>query len=160
MLGPLAVMSRVQINLPEVLPFSTEVDVRVTDLNYGAHLGNDSMLSLLHEARVRFLRSHHMQERDVHGTHVIMVDAAVVYEAEAFAGDRLRIEVGVAKSGRAALDVLYRVTRPADGALIAEAKTGIVFLDPITHKVTRRPDVIAELAQELVKPLLGPTPLP
>jgi acyl-CoA thioesterase FadM len=139
-------MARVQIALPDQFPFATEIEVRITDLNYGRHLGNDSMLSLLHEARVRFLAAHGMNEGDVGGRMLIMADAAVVYRAEAFAGDRLKFEVAVADVGRAACDLVYRVTRPTDGRLVAEAKTGVVFLDAATRKVVRLPDELARLA--------------
>ncbi len=36
--------------------FSATLEVRISDINYGNHLGHDSLVSLLHEARVRFLR--------------------------------------------------------------------------------------------------------
>ena len=48
-------MPRVKVTLPESFLFTVELPIRITDLNYGAHLGNDALLSLLHEARVKFL---------------------------------------------------------------------------------------------------------
>ena len=48
-------MARVKLEIPELLPFATELEVRVGDVNYGGHLGNDALLGLLHEARIRFL---------------------------------------------------------------------------------------------------------
>lgn len=133
-------MARIHLALPERLPFWTEIDVRVTDMNYGAHLGNDAMLGLIHEARWRFLRHHGMSEGDCGGAPLVLSDVAIVYRKEAFAGDRLRFEVGIADVGRVGCDFVYRVTRPADGALVAEAKTGIVFLDP----ASRRPIAVPE----------------
>lgn len=137
-------MARVRLELPGELPFSTEIDVRVTDLNYGAHLGNDALLSILHEARFRFLRSHGLSELDAGGAALIMADAVVVYQAEAFAGDRLRIEVGLGDFSRVGCDVFYRVTRAGDG--VAEAKTGVVFLDKTTRKPTAVPEAVRRLA--------------
>ena len=49
-------MARLTLDLPSRFPFSTELEVQVGHINYGGHLGNDSMLSLVHEARVRYLR--------------------------------------------------------------------------------------------------------
>ena len=37
-------MGRVKLELPETFSFSTELTVRVTDLNYGGHLGNADTL--------------------------------------------------------------------------------------------------------------------
>ena len=139
-------MARLTLAMPTRFPFSTEIEVRVTDLNYGRHLGNDSMLSLIHEARVRFLRSQGLQELDIEGTGLVMIDVAILYRGEAFAGDRLSFEVAVADPGRVGCDVFYRVTRPADHRLIAEAKTGLVFLDTVSRKVSRLPAAMRRLA--------------
>ena len=62
---PGAPMTRIKIELPETYLFSTEIPVRITDLNYGNHLGNDAILSLLHEARVRFLAYYGWTESSV-----------------------------------------------------------------------------------------------
>lgn len=138
-------MARVKISLPETFPFSTEMDVRITDINYGNHLANDAVLSLLHEARVRWLRSHGMHEGDVGGAVLIMADAAVAYRAEGFAGDRLVIEVAATDASRVGCDVVYRITRKADNRVIVEAKTGVVFLDPHSRKLTRLPEALQKL---------------
>ena len=142
-------MARVKLELPTRFLFETEIDVRVTDLNYGSHLGNDALLSLIHEARWRFLRAHGMSEADVGGRQIILADAAIVYRAEGFAGDRLRFEVTVGDFTRAGCDFFYRVTRVADGKLVAEAKTGAVFLDPGTRRMTALPEAIKKLGEEL-----------
>ncbi len=44
-------MPRVELELPERFQFVTEIPLRITDINYGGHLGNDALLSLLHEAQ-------------------------------------------------------------------------------------------------------------
>jgi acyl-CoA thioester hydrolase len=139
-------MARLTLALPEHLPFSTEIEVRITDLNYGQHLGNDALLGLIHEARVRFLRAHGLQELDVDGMALIMVDVAIVYRAEAFAGDRLTFAVAAGDASGVGCDLYYRVTRAADQRLIAEAKTGVVFLDPARRKVVRLPAAMRRLA--------------
>jgi acyl-CoA thioester hydrolase len=139
-------VARLVLQLPEQLPFTTEIDVRVTDLNYGAHLGNDAMLSLIHEARWRFFRSLGQTEGDVFGTRLVLGDAAIVYKKEAFAGDRLRFSVGLFDVGRVACDLGYRAVRVADEALVVEAKTGLVFLDPASGRPVALPDAIRKLA--------------
>ncbi len=138
-------MPRIKIQLPETLPFSLEVDLRVTDMNYGSHLGNDALLGLLHEARWRFLRAHGLLENNCDGTTMIMADVAIAYRAEAFAGDRLRFEVGIDDVSRVGCNFVYRVTRCGDGELIAEAKTGIVFLNPDTRRPTAVPAKVLAL---------------
>ena len=138
-------MARVKITLPAHFPFSTEMDVRITDINYGNHLANDAVLSLLHEARVRWLRSHGLHEGDVGGTVLIMADAAVAYRAEGFAGDQLTIEVAAVDATRVGCDVVYRITRNSDRRVLVEAKTGVVFLDRESRRLTRLPAAMQQL---------------
>lgn len=139
-------MPRLKIDLPKTFTFATNIDVRITDINYGNHLGNDALLSLLHEARVRWLRSMGMHEGNVDGLLLIMSDAAICYRAESFAGDELRIEVAVSDASQVSCDIVYRVTRVSDQKVIAEAKTGVVFLEPLTRKVTGLPTTMIKLA--------------
>ena len=122
-------MSRVRLEMPELFLFTTEVPLRVSDINYGGHLGNDAVLSLAQEARMRFLRSHGWTEQDVTGVGIIMTDAVVVYRSEAFYGDVLSIEVGVADVQELGCDFLFRMVNKASGKEVARVKTGIVFFD-------------------------------
>lgn len=133
-------MARIQLELPATFPFATEIPIRITDINYGGHLGNDSLLSLLHEARVRYLKNLGFSEVDVGGCGIMTVDAAISYRKEVFAGDTLHIEVGIADLQRAGFDVVYRVTKAGTGELVAEAKTGTVFFDYQKRKITRGPE--------------------
>lgn len=138
-------MPRLHLDLPRHLPFATTLTVRVTDLNYGGHLGNDRLLSLLHEARFRFLRHHGLSERDCGGSPLVMADARIAYRAEAFAGDELLVALGFAPPERVAVDLCYRVSRPRDGTLVAEARLGLVFLDPGSRRPCAVPEVVRAL---------------
>jgi len=132
-------MARVTIEMPALFPFSTELQVQVGHINYGGHLGNDAMLSLVHEARVRFLRRLGYSERDVEGVGLLMVDAQVVYRSEVFHGDTLVIEVAVGEVGRSGCDFFYRVTSRESGREAARAKTGVVFFDYERRRIARVP---------------------
>lgn len=139
-------MSRLKIDLPADLPFRTDLVVRIGDINYGGHLGNDSLLSLLHEARVQFLASMGFRELDVGGAQIIMTDAVVLYRAEAFQGDLLRVEVGAADLQSHGCDLLYRVTAPAQSKEVARAKTGIAFFDYGSRTLRQTPEIFRERA--------------
>ncbi|MGB0167367.1 MAG: thioesterase, partial [Luteibaculum sp.] len=68
-------MGRIKIELPPKFQFGTEITVRVGDLNYGNHLGNDSLLALLHQARVEYIKFLGAQsELDFFGSSLIMAD--------------------------------------------------------------------------------------
>src|SRR5690242_9184099 len=87
-------MARIEIALPERFLFTTELPIRIGDVNYGGHLGNDAALAFAHEARVRFLAAHGWTELDLAGVGILMVDAALTYRAEGRWGMVLRVEVG------------------------------------------------------------------
>jgi acyl-CoA thioesterase FadM len=138
-------MSRIKLELPSVVHFTTDIPVRITDINYGGHLGNDALLSLLHEARVRFLAHYGYSELNIEGSAIIMSDVAIVYKAEAFHGDILKFAVSAVDFHRFGCDLFYRVTNGATGKEIARAKTGIIFFDYSTKKLVDVPAVFRDL---------------
>lgn len=132
-------MARIKLDLPKEFLFSTDIHVRIGDINYGGHLGNDAVLSLVHEARVRFLKKYGYSEADIEGVGIIMTDAVVVYKSEGFHGDTLIIDVAVVDITRTGCDFLFLLKNKATGKEIARAKTGIVFLDYTSRKVVTVP---------------------
>ena len=80
-------MARISIDLPETFPFFIKIPVRITDLNYGGHVGNDSILSIIHEARMSFLFWNNYTEKDLAGASLIMGDVSIVFKNELFYGD-------------------------------------------------------------------------
>ncbi len=137
-------MTRITIALPETFVFSTTIPVRITDINYGGHLGNDALLSIIHEARLQFLKSLGYSEINIEGRSIIMADAAVVYKAEVFYGDTLRVDIAITDLQRMSCDILYRVANEASGNEVARAKTGVVFFDYNARKPVTVPDTFRE----------------
>ncbi len=136
-------MARTRLDLPSAFLFSTDIDVRISDVNYGGHLGNDAVLALLHEARMRFLNSMGYSEKDIEGAAIIMTDAVIVYKAEGFYGDPLTIDVAVVDLQAGTCDFVYRVRNRTSGIEIARAKTGIAFFDYEHRRVVPAPDEFA-----------------
>ena len=137
-------MARVKIDLPEKFIFKSEIVIRVTDLNYGGHLGNDAVLSIAHEARLRFLKHLGYSELDVEGSGIIMSDAAIQYKGEGFHGDELIIEISVNDFTKTGCDFVYRLTNKDTQKIIALVKTGIVFYDYKNKKIMPVPLVFKE----------------
>ena len=136
-------MPRVKLDLPARTVFTAEIPVRVTDVNYGGHLGNDSLLSILHQARVRFLKKFGFTESNIGGVGIIMSDAVLVYKAEVFYGDMLTVEIGVDDLQAVGADITYRVL--VRGKEAARAKTGIVFFDYANRKIVQTPRTFKDL---------------
>ncbi|WMJ71682.1 thioesterase family protein [Cytophagaceae bacterium ABcell3] len=138
-------MGRIKIDFPESVLFSTDIAVRITDINYGRHVGNDAYLSIIHEARMRFLQSYNLGELDFVGTALIMSDSAVVYKSEAYYGMTLQVEITPADFTKYGFDLYYRIVDKATGQEILLAKTGMVCFDYNTRKVTALPANIPEM---------------
>jgi len=128
-------MARIKLELPDRFGFRIEIDLRTTDMGRSGHLGNDILVSLMNEARVKFYDSLGYSEMDVEGVGTIMSDAVIVYKAEAFAGDTLGFEVTAGDFSRVGCDLYYRVTNVRTGVEVARAKTAIGFLDYRSRKV-------------------------
>lgn len=133
-------MARIKLDMPDNYLFSTELAVRISDINYGGHLGNDAVLSMVHEAWLRFLKHYHYTEMDVEGASIIMSDSAVVYKAEGFHGDRVQVDVTVADFNKYGCDLYYLLSNKDTAVEIAHAKTGIVFFDYGERKVLTVPE--------------------
>jgi acyl-CoA thioesterase FadM len=136
-------MPRIKIDIPAEFHFTTELPVRITDINYGGHLGNDSMLSIIHEARVRMLMEHGWTEFNAGGAGIIMTDSAIVYKSEAFYGESLRIQVAVKDFSRFGCDIYYLVRERESGREVVRAKTGIAFYDYEKKQLAHVPEDFA-----------------
>ena len=133
-------MPRIKIEVPEKFIYRTEIPIRITDINYGGHLGNDSLLSIIHEARVRFLKHLGYSESNVEGSGIIMIDSAIQYKSEWFYGDELIVEVTINDISGIGCDFVYRITNKSTSKEIALAKTGIVFFNYETRKSVAVPE--------------------
>ena len=142
-------MGRIKIELPDKFIYKTEIPIRITDINYGGHLGNDSLLSIVHEARLRFLKHFGYSESDVEGNGIIMIDAGVQYKSEGFYGDELLVEVAVNDFSGIGCDFIYRVTNKNTLKEIALAKTGIVFFNYEKRKTAPVPELFKKKIEEL-----------
>lgn len=137
-------MARVRIELPEEFSFSTKIPIRITDLNYGGHVGNDKILSLLHEARVQYLASAGYGELDVEGLGLIMSDVAIEYRSELFYNDELFASVKATEFSKLGFDIYYLLEKFREGkkVVVVKAKTGMVCYDYTQKKIAPLPESV------------------
>lgn len=135
-------MARIKIELPEQFNFSTKITIRITDLNYGGHVGNDTILSLIHEARVQFLKSHGYDELNLEGISLIMSDAGIEFKAELFYGDTITAFVAATNFSRISFDLFYKLMRGE--TIVAIAKTGMICYNYTTRKIVGMPDKLKQ----------------
>jgi acyl-CoA thioester hydrolase len=123
--------------------FTTQLTVRVTDLNYGGHLGNDRVLAFFHEARVRFLHVLGVSEKDV-GDNVSLTqtEAFVQYKGEAFLGETLLCDVWIEEFGGLRFRVCYELKHSTENKIIALGYTDLAGFDYHSHKLKRLPQTL------------------
>ncbi len=118
-------MPRVRLFEHEVYEFQFSLQVRPQDINYGGHLGNDNLISLVGAARAYLFHSMGFSELDLGDgqTGIIITDMIVNYKAEAFLFDELLIETHIEEVVQKGFRMFHRVR--SDAKLIALVETGL-----------------------------------
>jgi YbgC/YbaW family acyl-CoA thioester hydrolase len=133
-------MSRTKVDLPKDFSFQTTIPIRITDVNYGGHVGNDTVLTLLHEARMQFLKHHGFSEMDFGGVGLIMSDVIIEFKKEMFYGEEIKMFVSASNFSKIGFDVLYLVVKSQQEIVVAKAKTGMVCYDYKLRKIVSIPE--------------------
>ncbi len=120
------------------------MEVRVNDVNYGGHLGNDSVLTLAQEARLRFLKDNDFSELDIYGTSLIQADAVIVYKSQALHGDVLKIEIALDDFSNTSFDFYYLISNVKTKKEVARIKTRMVFFDYKKGKLRAVPNAFRD----------------
>lgn len=136
-------MSRIKITLPEQFSFTATIPVRITDLNYGNHVGNDAVLSIIHEARMQFLSHHSFTELNCAGVGLIMSDVGIEFKKEIFYGDILSVNIAAVNFTSVGFDLYYQILNK-ENLITALAKTGMVCYDYDKKKIAQVPKVVKE----------------
>ncbi len=127
-------MARIKIELPERFSFTTEIPIYINHINYGNHLDNSALISLVSEARVRFFRAFGYTELNVEGVGIVVADVAVQYKSEAFYGEVLVFDMAADDFNKYGCDLVWRISDKASGREVARGKTGIMFFDYTERK--------------------------
>ena len=134
-------MARVKIELPEKCIATFTIPVRITDVNYGNHLGNNSLVEIIHEARVQFLQQHNFTELDAGGTALIMSELIVEFKNESFYKDILEVKIFIGELSKVSFEIFYSISalRNNSSTIVANAKTSMVCFNYDEKKVNPMP---------------------
>lgn len=140
-------MARIKIDITGKFLTRIHIHVRITDINYGNHTGNDSLVAILHEARAQWLQQNGFTELDIHGTGLILSELLINFKKESLYGDVLDIELFATEITKKSFDLLYDVTTKRNGTSlqIAVAKTTMVSYDYTLKKVVEIPAALGVL---------------
>lgn len=133
-------MPKIRLKKQPEYKFSYSRTVRVGDINYGNHLSNDSVVTILHEARIDLLQKLGVSELDIGDgrTGLIMGDIAVNFKNQSYMFDELTVYSQIDEIQNASFRVFHKITR--DDTTIALAETGIITFDYKTNSIGEIPE--------------------
>lgn len=137
-------MPRIKLDLPESFEFTTDLQLYIGHINYGGHLDNAQLITLVSEARVRFLKSMGYSELDIEGLGIVVADHFIQYKAEGFHGETIRIQMQPQDFNKYGFDLIYRIDCLENPRELARGKQGIVFVNKETKKVANVPPIFAK----------------
>jgi acyl-CoA thioesterase FadM len=137
----IGVMAKIKIEKQEHYFFKTKLNIRVSDLNYGGHLGYDKVLTLLHQARLELFEMWGVTELDLgdQKTGIVAADAGVNYLGEGFLNDEILIEIQPVDIGAISFRLAHRITGIKKDTVIALAEIGFVGFDYSRRAPSRLP---------------------
>ncbi len=142
-------MARIKVELPNNFIFTTEIPLRISDINYGGHLGHDVFLPVTHEARVQFLDTMGYSEMNLEGYGIMIAGVVIEYIKESFYKDSLIVNIGANNFHKYGFDIVYQILSKENKAEIGRVITAIVLYDYSNRKVVRLPRQVVENIKRL-----------
>ncbi|MBA4390682.1 MAG: thioesterase [Syntrophus sp. (in: bacteria)] len=141
-------MPRIKLIEQESYEFHFTARLQPRDINYGGHMGNDSLVSLLGTARVNMLYSMGMSEGQLGDgeTGVIMSDLAVNFKAEAFMLDEIVIDTHIGEFSRTGFRIFHRLKK--EEVLVALAETGMITFNYSIRKIAPVPEIFLKTLEK------------
>jgi acyl-CoA thioester hydrolase len=119
--------------MDETLPFTHPIEVRFRDLDALGHVNNAVLVTFLEHARWQWWHAY-LGERRFETEGFLIARIEVDYRRPILIEDHPVVEVKVSRLGNTSFDLAYRVLSRRDDALLAEAKTVQVMMDPTFTK--------------------------
>lgn len=122
------------------LKYTQKYIVSISDINYGGHVSNASILDYLQEGRIGYLKQlGNYSEIDIgSNTGLILAESNIKYLAEMFHGDILDIALKITNIKRSSLKFEYRIFR--NSQITIEGSTIMVGFDYEKRKIIRLPE--------------------
>jgi len=109
--------------------FYIDQPVRVTDLNYGKHVGVAQMHGMAHNARCCFLSSLGLSESDIGGAGIMALESNIKLSAECLQGDQLRFFVDITIVSRTQFKCTVSVFNIQSNKTVATVEEKILCFD-------------------------------
>ena len=115
--------------------FETKMSVRVSDLNYGNHVGHDKLISMIHHARLLFLNKNEFSEgnigNNIHQNKVglIVAELSISYKNPLFLFDEILFQVYSGNIKNRSFDLITEIYNISNKKLIATCIVTCVAYD-------------------------------
>ncbi|MEY2595765.1 MAG: hypothetical protein RL634_279 [Bacteroidota bacterium] len=157
-------MRKNKIEIPTAPCFTTKIDIQISDINYGGHVGNERYLLFAQETRLRFLSELGFSEIKFGEHGLVLAEATVEYFHELFYGDQITVELSIGEIGRASFECFYaiEVIRAEKKMMAAKVETKMACFDYSERKIKSIPDHLKKILEHcaLGNPLSGIPNLP
>lgn len=127
--------------------FSTIMPVRITDINYGMHLGHTAIIGMFHNARVLFLNANNFNEMNIDGTGFVLINSQYSFKSEGFFNTNVIINVSIINHSKTKINFEYRATNQESNIVIAEGNEEFACFDYNKRKVVKIPDIFLNFCE-------------
>jgi len=143
-------MARVKLEIPQNKIAILAIPVRITDINYGNHVGNDAFVSIIHEARMQWLNQYGYTELNIGGTGLILADLSVEFKNESYYSDVIEVTIAAGEISKVSFELYYQLCtkRQHKTIVLALAKTGMVCYDYKAKKILTIPENLKAILQK------------
>ncbi|NNC94518.1 MAG: thioesterase family protein [Chitinophagales bacterium] len=130
-----------RIVFPEKAAFSMQLDIRISDINYGMHMANDAVARFVNEARVGYLRKlGYEDELHIEGVSLIMRDSYTQFRSEGFYGNEIVIEVYTEVLSDREFLLFYKLLHKESEKALAYCRTSMLCFDYSIRKPVSIPE--------------------
>lgn len=107
----------------------TSLQVRFRDIDAFGHVNNAVFFSYVEQARIRYLLDVLASGEPFDRLPMILARVELDFRSPIMFGDEVVVETRVDRIGRSSVGMSHRMTREADGRLIADSETVLVTYD-------------------------------
>lgn len=125
--------------------FSSDFIVRIGEINYGGHMGNDKALTIFHDSRIAFFNSLGFSELDIgEDTGIIISEAFIRFKKVVFLNDKLKVLISISDIEDTSFLINYSVFRLEEEKEVFTGYTKIVTYSYKDNKVVKIPKEFLE----------------
>ncbi len=128
--------------------FTVDLPVRISEVNYGNHLGHAALTSLIHQTKILYFREFNIDERNINGNGAIVKRLEIDYKGEAHFDDMLHVNVRVNAITRTTCILEYVVTKNEANTPVTHVFETLAFINYESRKPVRTPDEIKAMSAD------------